>query len=458
VFRGKFKTIHFVGIGGIGMSGIAEVLLTLGFSVTGSDVKEGKAVKHLRSVGAKVSIGHAAENLGTADVVVRSTAVGIENPEIAAALASKVPVIRRAEMLSELMRLKYGIAVAGSHGKTTTTSMLAVCLSHGGLDPTVVIGGRVASLGGVNARHGQGEYLLAEADESDGTFLLLSPTIALITNIDPEHLDHYGSVQALEDTFVEFANRVPFYGFSVLCQDHPTVQRLMPRIRRKTITYGLSRQADYRGVNLEPDGITTRFDLYRQDEQLGTLEIPMPGVHNVTNAIGAAATSIELGISFAEVAHALANFSGVERRFTIHGEFSGVSVVDDYAHHPTELEATLAAAETAYADRRVIAVVQPHRYSRVRDLWPEFCACFNQADVLVLCPIYAAGEDPIPGIDHETLAAGVRQRGHRNVIAVSDLQEAKRVVLEMVQPSDVVITMGAGTIGTLPPLLAKALS
>ena len=458
MFRGKFKTIHFVGIGGIGMSGIAEVLLTLGFSVTGSDVKEGKAVKHLRHVGAQVSIGHAAENIGTADVVVRSTAVGIENPEIAAALAAKVPVIRRAEMLSELMRLKYGIAVAGSHGKTTTTSMLAVCLSQGGLDPTVVIGGRVASLGGVNARHGHGEYLLAEADESDGTFLLLSPTIALITNIDPEHLDHYGSAEALEETFVTFANRVPFYGFSVLCQDHPTVQRLMPRIRRKAITYGLSRQADYRGVNIEPDGFVTRFELYHQDQRLGDMEIPMPGVHNVTNAIGAAATSLELGIPFAEVAAALSGFSGVERRFTLQGEFGGVSVVDDYAHHPTEIEATLEAAAAAFAGRRVIAVVQPHRYSRVRDLWPEFCASFNQADVLVLCPIYAAGEEPVTGIDHATLAEAVRQRGHRNVLVAEGLDDAQRVVLGMVQPTDVVITMGAGTVGTLCASLAEALS
>lgn len=446
MFRGKVRQIHFVGIGGIGMSGIAEVLITLGYQVTGSDLRESAAVQRLRQLGAAVCIGHSAEQLGSADVLVRSTAVGEDNPEVRAAYEQGVPVIRRAEMLAELMRLKYGIAVAGSHGKTTTTSMLATALAAGDLDPTIVIGGRLDSLGGSNARLGAGEYLVAEADESDGTFLYLSPTVAIVTNIDAEHLDHYGDLDALEQTFLEFVNRVPFYGFSVLCADHPAVQRLIARVRRPAVTYGLARHADYRAAAVEAEGLHTRFEVHHHGERLGRVSLGMPGTHNVCNALATVATAMELAIPFAAVRDALHDFTGVQRRFTVRGEASDVLVIDDYGHHPVEIEATLSAAEAGFSGRRVLAVFQPHRFSRVQSLWAEFCGAFNRADHVLVCPVYRAGEEPIPGVDHDALAEEMRHRGHRGTAPVESLEEAVDWLVDAVQPGDVVIALGAGDV------------
>ncbi len=457
MFRGKVRTIHFVGIGGIGMSGIAEVLLNIGYSVSGSDLREGPSVRRLRSLGAVVHIGHSADNIGAADVVVRSTAVGEDNLEIVEANKRLVPVIRRAEMLAELMRLKHGIAVAGTHGKTTTTSMLATLLAAGGLDPTIVIGGRLDSLGGTNARLGEGDYLVAEADESDGSFMLLSPTVSLITNIDPEHLDHYGDAETLERTFLEFANKVPFYGFSVLCIDHPVVQRLIPDVRRRVVTYGLSRQADYRASNLRRDGLLTTFSVHRREDLLGDVTLGMPGLHNVSNAVGAIAAAMELNISFQGIAGALHGFTGVQRRFTVHDTVDDVVIVDDYGHHPVEIAATLEAADQGFPERRLIAVVQPHRYTRVQSLFDDFCSCFNQAARVVVCPVYAAGEQPIEGIDHHTLAAGIHERGHRGCFAVDSLDAAVVALTDLVKPGDIVVTLGAGNVNSVCGQLADAL-
>jgi UDP-N-acetylmuramate--alanine ligase len=455
VFRGKVKTVHFVGIGGIGMSGIAEVLLTLGYRVTGSDLKDGPSVARLRGLGAVVAIGQSAENIGAADVVVRSTAVSEDNPEVAAAITRGVPVIRRAEMLAELMRLKYGVAIGGSHGKTTTTSMVATVLQKAGLDPTIVVGGRLDSLGS-NARLGAGDYLVAEADESDGTFLLLSPTIAAITNIDPEHLDHYGDVEALERTFLEFANRVPFYGATVLCVDHPVVQRLVPHVRRRVITYGTARHADLRAAGVRADGLRLTFDVLRGDERLGEVSLGMPGAHNALNALAAVAIGLELSIPFATIRAALDGFTGVQRRFTVRGEAGGVLVVDDYGHHPVEIDATLRAAEGGFPGRRVIAVFQPHRYSRLESLWDDFCGAFSRADQVLVCPLYAAGEAARPGIDHEQVAASMLARGHRGTVAVASLEDATAWLEREVRPGDIVITLGAGDVNKVCGALLAA--
>ncbi len=455
MFRGKVKTVHFVGIGGIGMSGIAEVLLTLGYRVTGSDLKDGPSVARLRGLGAVVAIGQSAENIGAADVVVRSTAVSEDNPEVAAAITRGVPVIRRAEMLAELMRLKYGVAIGGSHGKTTTTSMVATVLQKAGLDPTIVVGGRLDSLGS-NARLGAGDYLVAEADESDGTFLLLSPTIAAITNIDPEHLDHYGDVEALERTFLEFANRVPFYGATVLCVDHPVVQRLVPHVRRRVITYGTARHADLRAAGVRADGLRLTFDVLRGDERLGEVSLGMPGAHNALNALAAVAIGLELSIPFATIRAALDGFTGVQRRFTVRGEAGGVLVVDDYGHHPVEIDATLRAAEGGFPGRRVIAVFQPHRYSRLESLWDDFCGAFSRADQVLVCPVYAAGEAARPGIDHEQVAASMLARGHRGTVAVASLEDATAWLEREVRPGDIVITLGAGDVNKVCGALLAA--
>jgi UDP-N-acetylmuramate--alanine ligase len=458
MFRGKVRVVHFVGIGGIGMSGIAEVLLTLGFQVRGSDLKESPTVARLRKLGATVLIGHDPANVGEADVVVISSAVRAENPEVRAAHGLQIPVIRRAEMLAELMRMKYGIAVGGTHGKTTTTSMLAACLAAGGLDPTVVIGGKLDSLGGSNARLGVGEYLVAEADESDGTFTVLSPTVSLVTNIDPEHLDFHGSIENLERAFVDFANRVPFYGFSVLCLDHPRVQALIPQVRRRVVTYGFTRQADYRAASLVFEGLKTRFTVWRGELQLGEIELGLPGKHNVQNATGAVAAALELSIPFERIREGLLGLGGVERRFTIVGEPGGVLLVDDYGHHPVEIQATLAAAETAFPERRLIAVFQPHRYTRVRDLHEDFCVSFNRAAEVVVCPVYAAGEDPIDGLDPDTLAADIRDRGHRGVSAAPDLAAAVDLLAGMVRAGDIVVSLGAGNVNQVVRDLAERLA
>jgi UDP-N-acetylmuramate--alanine ligase len=455
MFRGKVRVIHFVGIGGIGMSGLAEVLLTLQFRVTGSDLKESATLARLRTLGAVIQLGHDPANVGEADVVVISSAVRPENPEILAAHGLGIPVIKRAEMLAELMRLKYGLAVAGTHGKTTTTTMLAACLAGGGLDPTVVIGGRVDSLGGTNAKLGAGEYLVAEADESDGTFTFLTPTVALVTNIDPEHLDHHGTLENLEKAFAEFANRVPFYGFSVLCLDHPRVQALIPQVRRRVVTYGFARQADYRATNLVFNGLETRFVVWRGEAALGEITLGVPGKHNVQNATGAVAAAMELSIPFDKVQKGLERFSGVQRRFTIVGEPGGVLLVDDYGHHPVEIQATLAAAESAFPDRRIVAVFQPHRFTRLRDLWADFCSAFNRASEVVVCPVYPAGEDPIDGVDAERFAHDLRERGHRGTHVAASLDGAVEQLVGLVRPGDVVIALGAGNVSQVVRDLAE---
>src|SRR5262244_2420904 len=379
-----FKTrhaaqVHFVGIGGIGMSGIAEVLINLGYRVSGSDLKETETTRRLHRLGARLEIGHRAENLVSADVVVISSAVRRDNPEVLAAQARKIPVIPRAEMLAELMRLKYAVAVAGSHGKTTTTSMVATVMNAAGLDPTAVVGGKVNVLGS-NAKLGKSDLMVVEADESDGSFLKLHPSIAVVTNIDPEHLDHFGSVEALRHAFVEFCNRVPFYGLNVLCLDHPNVQALLPGMEKRYVTYGSSHTADYRLEDVALDGFSTRFQAFRHEESLGEFTVRMVGAHNARNA--------------------LADIAGVQRRFTVRGEAQGIMVVDDYGHHPAEVMATLAGARRAFG-RRLVVVFQPHRYTRTRDLMAEFATAFNDADVLMVLGIYAASEEPIPGISGE---------------------------------------------------------
>lgn len=457
MFRGKVRTIHFVGIGGIGMSGIAEVLLNQGFTVTGSDLSRGASVKRLETLGATVHIGHDPEQVGEADVVVRSTAVGPSNVEIQEARKRHVPVIRRAEMLAELMRLKHGIAVAGTHGKTTTTSMLAHCMAAGHMDPTVVIGGRVDHLGGTNAKLGQGDYLVAEADESDGSFMHLSPTVALVTNIDPEHLDHHGNFETLKATFLDFVRKVPFYGFAVLCADHPVVQAMIPQVERRVVTYGMSRHADYRASSVRTDGLQTTFRVHYRELLLGDVSLGMPGLHNVANALGAIATAMELEVAFTTVAQALHGYTGIERRFTVRGEVNEVTVVDDYGHHPVEIVATLDAAEAAYPDRRLVAVFQPHRYSRLRDLWDEFCAAFNHATEVVVCPVYAAGEPALDGVDAPAIGQALLDRGHRLVKVVDDLDGAIEHLAATVQAGDVVITLGAGNVNRVCDGLLAAL-
>ena len=462
MFRGKVRRIHFVGIGGTGMSGIAEVLLTMGFQVTGSDTKEGEAVRRLRGLGGHVAIGHDAENVRGADVVVQSTAIPQTNVEIVAAEQKSIPVIRRAEMLAELMRMKYGLAVAGTHGKTTTTSMLAQCLHHAGLDPTVVIGGRLDSLGS-SARLGAGAYMVAEADESDGTFMLLAPTVAIVTNIDPEHLDHWGTMDALVQGFADFASSVPFFGFACVCLDHPVVQGLLPRIRRRVITYGTSLQADVRAESIRYDGLETSFRVVVRGTEMGTVRLGMPGEHNVRNALAAIGTSLELDLSFERIAEALEGFTGVDRRFSIRatpvlqagGE--AVTLVDDYGHHPAEISATLEAAWNAYPGRRIVAVFQPHRYTRVRDLLPEFARCFHRAAHVVVCPIYKAGEAPIAGIDAKRIAKELKEHGHRSVAVAGSLEAAATDVLGRLEPGDLVVTLGAGDVNRVLSIVAQAL-
>jgi len=455
MFRGRVRSIHFVGIGGIGMSGIAEVLLASGFGVTGSDARASEVTKRLEELGAKVFIGHAATNVGDADVVVFSSAVAKDNPEIVIARANNVPVIPRAEMLAELMRLKDGVAIAGSHGKTTTTSLVATVLREAGRDPTVVIGGKLNSLG-TNAARGEGDLLVAEADESDGSFLHLSPVIAVITNIDAEHLDHYGTHAKVKDAFADFANRVPFYGLVVACLDHPHVQAILPRIEKRVITYGLAAQADYRAKSPVVEGLATRFTLVRRGKPGGEFVVRMPGIHNVLNALAVIAVADELDVPEDVTRRALASFEGVQRRFTIRGEAGGVTVVDDYGHHPAEVVATLEAAQRAYG-RRIVVAFQPHRYSRTHHCWPELVRAFNRADVLLLADVYAAGEAPIEGATSEALAAAVRAHGHRDVTWVGPRTEVAKALAARVKPGDVVITLGAGDITRVGPELLAML-
>lgn len=447
-------TIHFIGIGGIGMSGIAEVMHNLGYKVQGSDVAEGYVVEGLRAKGIKVMIGHKAENLGDAAVVVTSTAIKRGNPEVELALENRVPVIRRAEMLAELMRLKSTVAIAGTHGKTTTTSMVAALLDAGGVDPTVINGGIINSYGS-NARLGNSDWMVVEADESDGSFLRLDGTIAVVTNIDPEHLDHYGSFDAVKDAFVEFVENVPFYGAAMLCLDHPEVQAILPRVQdRRIVTYGFSAQADIRGENVQPVPGGNRFDVQIRERDGATrriegIELPMPGRHNVLNAMAAIGVALQMGIDDATIQTGFAKFGGVKRRFTKVGEIpagAGIAtVIDDYGHHPVEIKAVLAAAREG-AKGRVIAVVQPHRFTRLRDLMDDFQQAFNDADLVYAAPVYTAGEQPIEDVDSAALVAGLKRRGHRNAATVADADDLARVIAADVQADDMIICLGAGDI------------
>ncbi len=444
-------TIHFVGIGGIGMSGIAEVMCNLGYDVQGSDIAEGYVVEGLRARGIRVMIGHAAENLGDAAVVVTSTAVKRDNPEVVAALEHRVPVVRRAEMLAELMRLKRTVAVAGTHGKTTTTSMVAALLDAGGIDPTVINGGIINSYGS-NARLGASDWMVVEADESDGSFLRLDGTIAVVTNIDPEHLDHYGSFDAIKDAFVEFIENVPFYGCAVLCIDHPEVQAIIPKVRdRRVVTYGFSAQADIRGENIEPFPGGNRFDVMirqRDGEQrrIEGIELPMPGRHNVQNSLAAVGVAVEMGVLDDVIRTGFAKFAGVKRRFTKVGEIDGVTVIDDYGHHPVEIRAVLAAAREGVSAGRVIAVVQPHRFTRLRDHMEDFQAAFNDADVVYAAPVYSAGEAPIEGVDSDALVEGIKARGHRSAHTIAGADALALTLADSAQPGDMVVCLGAGDI------------
>lgn len=443
---GKTKQIHFIGIGGIGMSGIAELLLNLGYRVSGSDLKTTAVTKNLARLGGKILEGHREEHVEKADVVVYSSAVAEDNPEIVAAKKRFIPVIPRAEMLAELMRLKYGIAIAGAHGKTTTTSMVASILTKGGLDPTAVIGGRLDTWGGSNARLGEGDILVAEADESDGSFLALSPIIAVVTNIDQEHLDHYGDMETIRETFVDFINKVPFYGTSVLCLDSEEIQNIIPRLRKRYITYGLTSQADLQGKGIHREATGNRFEVFYQGSSMGDVLVGIPGEHNVLNSLAALGVALELGLSMDVVRQGLKDLGGLARRFQVKGEKKNILVLDDYGHHPSEIVATLKTAREWWPERRIVVVFQPHRYSRTKALFDRFVTSFNEVDVLLTTSIYPAGERPIAGITGETLAQGIREHGHKDVAFCGGREETLETLLSIVQEGDLVVTLGAGDI------------
>jgi UDP-N-acetylmuramate--alanine ligase len=443
---GKTKHIHFVGIGGIGMSGIAELLLNLGYRVSGSDLKSTPVTDNLARLGGRIFAGHAEEHVEGADVVVYSSAVREENPEIAAARKHFVPVIPRAEMLAELMRLKYGIAIAGAHGKTTTTSMVASILTKGGLDPTAVIGGRLDTWGGSNARLGEGDILVAEADESDGSFLALSPIIAVVTNIDQEHLDHYGDMEAIRKTFVDFINKVPFYGTSVLCLDNEEIQNIIPRLKKRYITYGLTSQADLQGREIRREEGRMRFEVLYHGGSMGEVLVGIPGEHNVLNSLAALGVGLELGLSMDVVRQGLRDLGGLARRFQVKGQKNGILVLDDYGHHPSEIVATLRTAREWWPERRLVVAFQPHRYTRTQILFDRFVTSFNEADVLLVTAIYPAGERPINGVTGETLAKGIRDHGHKDVAFCGAREEALERLLSTVREGDLVVTLGAGNI------------
>jgi UDP-N-acetylmuramate--alanine ligase len=447
MFR-KIQHIHLVGIGGAGMSGIAEVLLTMGYKVTGSDLQASDTTRRLEELGGKIFLGHQAANVGEAQVVVISSAVSPDNPEVLAARAKVIPVIPRAEMLAELMRLKYGVAIAGAHGKTTTTSMVAAVLAQGGLDPTIVIGGKVNALGS-HARLGRGELLVAEADESDGSFLKLSPSIVAVTNVDREHLDHYGTMEKLEDSFLEFINRIPFYGLAVLCADDERIRSLLPRVVKRYQTYGLSENPapppDFRASDIRLNKWESEFRAHFREKNLGPFRLSTAGVHNVSNALVAIAVGLELDIPLDLIRKGLASFTGVERRFQLRGEKNGVMVVDDYGHHPTEIRATLSAAKRGW-ERRLVVLFQPHRYTRTRDLIDEFTQAFGQADVLFVTDIYPAGEAAIAGVSGERLAEAIRAGGHPAVTWIARKEHLAEQVRPVLKPGDLVLTLGAGDI------------
>jgi UDP-N-acetylmuramate--alanine ligase len=451
----KLKHIHMIGIGGTGMNGIAEVLVNLGYKVTGSDVQANDATRRLARLKAAISIGHKAENVHGADVVVISSAVRENNIEVQEARRFKIPVIPRAEMLAELMRMKYGIAVAGSHGKTTTTSMVAAILDRGGFDPTIVVGGRLNTIG-ANAKLGEGEFFVAEADESDRSFLLLSPFIAVLTNIDEEHLDQYQNIEEIKKTFVNFANKVPFYCPIILGLDDPNLQSIIPQLERRIITYGFSAQSDIFARDMQFDKFTSSSVLYHKGRKLGTLKLNVPGKHSILNAMASAAVGLDLDIPPSLILEALESYSGTGRRFELKKETNDIMIIEDYAHHPTEIKATLDAAKRGWL-RRVVAVFQPHRYTRLAHLMSAFATSFNQADVLILTEIYPAGEDPIPNVSGNVLFEGVKQFGHKNAYFEPDLKKIPALVKKMARPGDIVIVLGAGNINKIIPDVIKKL-
>jgi len=446
--------IHFVGIGGIGMSGIAELLLNLGYTVSGSDLKSSDITERLRSLGGVIHEGHAAERIQGADVVVVSSAVRPDNPEVQAAQRASIPVIPRAEMLAELMRLKYSIAVAGAHGKTTTTSIVAAVLASGGLDPTVVIGGKLIGVG-TNAVLGRGDFIVAEADESDGSFLRYSPTIAVVTNIDREHLDFYPDLAAIQRVFLEFIDRIPFYGLAVLCLDNEPIQDLIPRIKKRYTTYGMNPQADFQIRNVVVEGRRTRFSVFRRRRKLGRFKLNLPGIHNVYNAAASIVVATELDIPIARIQAALERLSGVQRRLEVRGEMGGVTVVDDYGHHPTEIKMTLQAVRECWPEHRVVVVFQPHRYTRTRALLDEFARAFYQSDVLVVLPIYAASEEPIAGITGQALTERIKAHGHKQVLFAEGMTAAVSQVKSLLMPGDFLLTLGAGDVWKVGAELLK---
>jgi UDP-N-acetylmuramate--alanine ligase len=457
MFR-RIQHVHFVGIGGIGMSGIAEVLVNLGFRVSGSDIKRSNVTDRLTEMGVEFVEGHATENVGDAHVVVRSTAVRDDNPEVIEAQRRSIPVIPRAEMLAELMRLKpHSVAVAGSHGKTTTTSMVATVLGHAQLDPTIVVGGVVGAFGS-NAYLGTSDLMVVEADESDRSFLMLTPTIAVVTNIDREHMDYYHDMEDVRTCFTNFVNKVPFYGVSVLCLDDPNVQAIIPRVERRRMTYGLSAQADVSAHGIRYDqNFGSSFTVWRSGESVGEIHLRVPGLHNVYNALAAIAVGFELEVPFPQIADALASFTGAGRRFQFRGEAAGVLVVDDYGHHPTEIKATLAAAKIGSGGRHIVVLFQPHRYSRTNDLMEEFARSFNNADTLFVTDIYAASEEPIEGVTAEALTNAIKRFGHKDVRYVGALENAAEMLRDQVQAGDLVITLGAGTVNRVSEQLLTLL-
>jgi len=437
--------IHFVGIGGIGMSGIAELLLNLGYRVSGSDIKPSDITDRLKTLGGTIFKGHAAENIEGADVVVVSSAIDPDNPEVRAAGHASIPVIPRAEMLAELMRLKYSIAIAGAHGKTSTTSIVASVLAEGGLDPTVVIGGKLKSIGS-NAVLGEGDFIVAEADESDGSFLKYSPTIAVVTNIDNEHLDFYADLDAIKTVFLNFLDRIPFYGLAVLCLDNEPIQDLIPQMKKRYTTYGMTSQADFQIRDVESGQQRSRFDIYHHGNKMGVINLNLPGIHNVYNATASIAVGVELNIAFDQIKKALETVEGVQRRLEIKGESNGITVIDDYGHHPTEVKVTLETIEENWQNRRKVVVFQPHRYSRTRALFDEFSRAFYQSDVLVVLPIYAASEKKIKGVNSQKLCEEIKAHGHKEVIFADGFKAALSHLKQTLQPGDVLLTLGAGDV------------
>lgn len=456
MYRGRIKRIHFIGIGGSGMNGIAEVLINMGYSVSGSDLAASDVTRRLAGLGAIINIGHRAENVRGCQCVVYSSAVKKANPELVEAAGLKIPAIPRAEMLAELMRIKYGIAIAGTHGKTTTTSMVSMILARAGLDPTIVTGGKLNSLG-ANARLGSGDFLVAEADESDGSFLKLTPTIAVVTNIDREHMDHYADMDAVKGAFLNFMNKVPFYGCAVICLDHPVIQGLIPRISRRFISYGLSAQADISARNIRPDGLKTTYAMYADREFIGEITLCMPGEHNVYNSLAAAAVARELEIPFDCIKEGLEGFTGVERRFHVRGTAAGVTVVDDYGHHPEEIKAVLRAAKKGFPSNRLVVVFQPHRFTRTKDLFGDFLSAFNDADKLILTEVYAAGEDKIEGASGAALYESLQRYGHKDVTFMPDVKTIAKFLEGVATDGDIVLTLGAGDVWKTAVALVAAL-